>query len=154
MADTTKMTEMGRELGWDDEISREGSEFILLPEGDYNFVVESYERARHPGSDKLPACNKAILHLRITAPEGEIRLEHNLFLHQRTEGFLSEFFTSIGLKKPGEPLRMNWNQVPGCIGRLKLGVHSWNNKDGEERKSNQVKKFYPKTASNFTPGKF
>lgn len=47
MADTTKMTEM-RELGWDDEISREGGEFLLLPEGDYNFVVESYERARHP----------------------------------------------------------------------------------------------------------
>lgn len=153
MADTTKMTEM-RELGWDDEISREGGEFLLLPEGDYNFVVESYERARHPGSDKLPACNKAILHLRVTAPEGEIHLEHNLFLHQRTEGFLSEFFTSIGLKKPGEPLRMNWNQVPGCTGRLKLGVHTWRTKDGEERKSNQVKKFYPKVASNFTPGKF
>lgn len=150
MADTTKM----RELGWDDEISREGGEFLLLPEGDYNFVVESYERARHPGSDKLPACNKAILHLRVTAPEGEIHLEHNLFLHQRTEGFLSEFFTSIGLKKPGEPLRMNWNQVPGCTGRLKLGVHTWRTKDGEERKSNQVKKFYPKAASNFTPGKF
>lgn len=153
MADTTKMTEM-RELGWDDEISREGGEFLLLPEGDYNFVVESYERARHPGSDKLPACNKAILHLRVTAPEGEIHLEHNLFLHQRTEGFLSEFFTSIGLKKPGEPLRMNWNQVPGFTGRLKLGVHTWRTKDGEERKSNQVKKFYPKAASNFTPGKF
>ena len=153
MADTTKMTEM-RELGCDDEISREGGEFLLLPEGDYNFVVESYERARHPGSDKLPACNKAILHLRVTAPEGEIHLEHNLFLHQRTEGFLSEFFTSIGLKKPGEPLRMNWNQVPGCTGRLKLGVHTWRTKDGEERKSNQVKKFYPKAASNFTPGKF
>lgn len=153
MADTTKMTEM-RELGWDDEISREGGEFLLLPEGDYNFVVESYERARHPGSDKLPACNKAILHLRVTAPEGEINLEHNLFLHQRTEGFLSEFFTSIGLKKPGEPLRMNWNQVSGCTGRLKLGVHTWRTKDGEERKSNQVKKFYPKAASNFTPGKF
>jgi hypothetical protein len=153
MADTTKMTEM-RELGWDDEISREGGEFLLLPEGDYNFVVESYERARHPGSDKLPACNKAILHLRVTAPEGEIHLEHNLFLHQRTEGFLSEFFTSIGLKKPGEPLRMNWNQVPGCTGRLKLGVHTWRTKDGEERKSNQVKKFYQKAASNFTPGKF
>lgn len=154
MANTEKMTEMGRELGWDDEISKEGGEFLLLPEGDYNFVVESYERARHPGSDRLPACNKAVLHLRVTAPEGEIHLDHNLFLHQRTEGFLSEFFTSIGLKKPGEPLRMNWNQVPGCTGRLKLGVHTWTNKEGEERKSNQVKKFYPKAASNFTPGRF
>lgn len=142
------------ELEWDSEISKEGAEYTLLPEGDYNYTVESYERARHPGSDKLPACNKAILHLKIKTDNGAVNIDHNLFLHQRTEGFLSEFFTSIGMKKPGEPLKMNWSKVPGSTGRLKLGVHTWKNKDGEERKSNQVSKFYPKTAANFTPGQF
>lgn len=38
-----------RELGWDDEIVKE-SDFILLPEGDYNFKVAGFERARHEGS--------------------------------------------------------------------------------------------------------
>lgn len=143
------------ELEWDSEINKEGPEFVLLPEGDYNFTVESYERGRHPGSDRLPACNKATLHLKVKGSDGvEISLDHNLFLHQKTEGFLSEFFTAIGQKKPGEKIKMNWNKVPGSTGRLKLGIHTWKNKDGEERKSNQVSKFYPKTAANFTPGQF
>ena len=28
-----------RELGWDDEIEKDGPEFVLLPEGDYSFEV-------------------------------------------------------------------------------------------------------------------
>ena len=84
MADTTKMTEM-RELGWDDEISREGGEFLLLPEGDYNFVVESYERARHPGSDKLPAFNR-IKEARRTA---ENELESGSRMHRPSEAWCS-----------------------------------------------------------------
>ena len=54
-----------RELGWDDEIENDGPEFIVLPEGDYSFKVIDFERARHPGSEKLPACNKAIVHIRL-----------------------------------------------------------------------------------------
>lgn len=38
-------TEMERELNWDDEIEKDGNEFVLLPEGDYDFTVESFERA-------------------------------------------------------------------------------------------------------------
>lgn len=133
-----------RELQWDDTIERDASEFTLFPDGDYNFTVESFERARHNGSDNLPACNKAILKLRITAKEGETLLTHNLFLHTKTEGLLSAFFSSIGQKKKGEPLRMDWNMVPGSTGRLKLGIRDYKNKDGEDRKSNEIKKFYPK----------
>lgn len=133
-----------KELQWDDTITKDASDFILLPEGDYNFTVESFERGRHGGSEKLPPCNKAILTLRIDAPEGTARITHNLFLHSKTEGMLSAFFTCIGQKKKGEPLKMNWGQVPGSSGRCKIGVHDYKNKDGEDRKSNDVKKFYPK----------
>ena len=50
---------MPREFGWDDEIQRDDSPFQVLPEGDYNFTVKKFERARHSGSEKIPACNKA-----------------------------------------------------------------------------------------------
>ena len=96
------MSEMERELGWDDEIEKDSGEFILLPEGDYDFTVESFERSRHGGSEKLPACNKAILRLRIDTEEGSALINHNLFLHTKTEGMISAFFTSIGQKKKGE----------------------------------------------------
>jgi hypothetical protein len=133
-----------KELQWDDTITKDASDFLLLPEGDYNFMVESFERGRHGGSEKLPPCNKAILTLRIDAPEGTAKITHNLFLHSKTEGMLSAFFTCIGQKKKGEPLKMNWGAVPGSTGRCKVGIHPYKNRDGEERKSNDIKKFYPK----------
>lgn len=133
-----------REFSWDDTITKDSSDFILLQEGDYNFTVESFERGRHPGSDKLPACNKAILTLRIDSAEGTAKIMHNLFLHSKVEGMLSAFFCCIGQKKKGEALKMNWGQVPGSTGRCKIGIHTYTNKDGEERKSNDIKRFYPK----------
>lgn len=144
---------MERELSWDDEITKDSSDFILLPEGDYDFVVESYERARHPGSAKLPACNKAVLKLRIETEEGVAFINHNLFLHSITEGMLSAFFSAIGQKEKDKPLKMNWNMVPGSTGRAKVGIHTYE-KDGEERKANDIKRFYPKEARKFKAGEF
>lgn len=131
-----------RELGWDDEISRE-SDFTIIPEGDYDFTVTGFERGRHEGSEKLPPCNKAIVTLSVKLPDGSAAtLKHNLFLHTRCEGLLSAFFTGIGLKRKGEPLRMNWNAVTGAHGRCKITVRSWKGKNGEDMQSNDIKKFY------------
>ena len=129
------MSEMERELDWNDEIEKD-SDFTLLPEGDYDFTAESFERGRHPGSDKLPACNKAILKLRIDSNEGSTILTHNLFLHTKTEGMISAFFTAIGQKKKGEKVKMNWNAVIGAKGRCKLSIRNWKGNDGEEHQSN------------------
>lgn len=57
-----------RELDWDDEIEKDGPEFTMLPEGDYDFTVTGFDRERHPGSAKLPPCNKAVVHIRVDAP--------------------------------------------------------------------------------------
>lgn len=50
-------------MDWDDAIENDGQEFIILPEGDYNFTVTDFERGRFPGSAKMSACNKATLSL-------------------------------------------------------------------------------------------
>lgn len=143
-----------RELDWNDTIEKDSSDFITLPEGDYDFTVDSFDRARHNGSEKLPPCNKAVLKIRIDDLAGTVIVTHNLFLHTRTEGMLSAFFSSIGQKRKGERLRMNWALVPGARGRLRLGIHKYQ-KDGEDRTINEIKKFYPKEeAPAFTPGKF
>lgn len=39
----------GRELGWDDEIEK-GADYVLLPEGEYDFTIESFERGRFEGN--------------------------------------------------------------------------------------------------------
>ncbi len=132
-----------RELGWDDEIVKDGGGFTLLPAGDYNFTVSKMERARFAGSSKMPACNQAKLELTVHSPEhGDVTVFHNLFLHTKTEGLLSNFFVGIGQKKEGEPLRMNWGQVVGATGRLKLEINNYKSNSGEDRTNNQVKEFY------------
>lgn len=142
------MGEAGREFDWEDEIQKD-SDYVILPEGDYEFVVDSVERARHPGSDKLPPCNKAIAKLRIESGYGTAVINHNLFLHTNTEGMLSAFFMAIGQKKKGEKLKMNWGTVPGSTGKANVKIREYK---GNEY--NDVKKFYPKEEKQFKAGEF
>lgn len=141
------MAEMnGRALSWDDEIEQE-SEFTLLPEGDYDFVVESFERGRFDGSEKMPPCPMAILNLRVTGKEGATTIQHRLFLHTKSEWALSAFFKSIGMKHTGEKVRMDWNKVTGAHGRCHVTVRTYVGNDGSDRQANQVRRFLePETA--------
>lgn len=154
---------MERELNWDDEIQKDGGEFLILPAGDYNFTVNKFERGRFAGSDKMPACNQARLEITVHSSQGDVVVFHNLFLHSRTEGLLSNFFAGIGQKKQGEILKMNWNAVVGATGRLKLEINKFTGRDGVERTNNQIKTFYAKEtkpnqtpfpSGNFTAGSF
>jgi len=145
-----------REFGWDDQIENDGPEFVTLPEGDYDFEVTGFERARHNGSDKLPPCNKAIVSIKIEGPQGISTIQHNLFLHSKTEGLLCAFFTAIGQRKKGEKLKMNWNQVIGSKGRAKVSVKKWTY-EGKEYEANEIKKFYEPAESpnkGFEAGRF
>ena len=145
-----------RELEWDSEIQND-STFQLLPEGDYNFEVVSFERARHNGSAKLPPCWKAVLTVRVWSEAGETTVKHNLFLHSSVEGMLCAFFTAIGQRSPGERIRMDWSRVPGSFGRCKLGVRKWTGDNGQTYESNQIVKFYEPDEHEraaFTAGQF
>lgn len=131
-----------REYGWDDEISDEGKEFVLLPEGDYDFTVSKVDRARHNGSEKVPPCNMAKVTITVWGVQDCIEITENLFLCNKFEWKLSQFFLALGLKKHGEPLRMNWAAVPGKRGKCHVYVDTYTKKDGSEGKSNKIKKFY------------
>lgn len=146
----------GRELGWEDTIEHDSPDFVILPEGDYDFEIIDFERGRHNGSEKLPPCNKAVVHIRVEGKEGVTTIKHNLFLHSKTEGMLCAFFAGIGQRKKGEPLKMNWNAVVGSKGRCKVGIRKWTNDEGREMTFNEIKKFYePDTQQTmFTPGSF
>ena len=133
----------GYELGWDAEIEKEGSEFVVAEAGDYNFTVVGFERSRFAGSTKMPACNQAKLSLRLDIPgaPGECVVKCNLFLHSKSEWKLCEFFTSIGLRQKGQRVTMNWNAVPNAKGRCKVSKRSYE-KDGKTYWTNDVEKFY------------
>jgi hypothetical protein len=131
---------------WDSEINNESSDFVLLPEGDYDFTVEKFERGQFDGSDKMPACKKAIVTLTIWGADDKISITENFMLCEKMEWKLSSLFLSLGLKKHGEPLKMNWSAVTGARGRCHVFVDNYKKKDdgpGEiTGKSNKIKKFY------------
>ncbi len=159
------MDNIERELGWDSEIEKE-SDFVILPEGDYNFTVKSFTRGRHAGSAKLPACNKAILSIELSNGTDNATIEHNLFLHSKCEGILSAFFIAIGQKKHGEPLKMDWTKVTGATGKCKVYIDNWTSTNGNQMQSNKIKRFLEPSANDgnttpqktpqpsFTPGDF
>lgn len=163
------------EYGWDDEISDEGEKFTPLPEGDYDFTVSNIERARHGGSEKMPPCNMAKVTVTVWGVDKKVEITENLFLCNKMEWKLSQFFLSIGLKKHGEPLKMNWGAAQGKTGKCRIYIDNYKKKDGSNGQSNKIRKFYaydedvttlsPKTntapqqtyqqpANGYTPGKF
>ena len=152
--DTKNQTQnIERELGWDDTITKDSKDFILLPDGDYEFEVTNVEKQRFAGSEKLPPCNQAVIFVKIETPEGMTTIKSNLYLHTKTEGLISAFFHSIGMKKKGEPLRMQWNKVMGAKGLCKIGQYTGN--DGNTY--NEVKRFLPADetdTSGWKPGTF
>lgn len=135
------MSDFERELGWDDQIADEGGEYEPLPEGDYKFTVKSVERARSKGEGKLPACNMAKVTLTVHG-DRDREITVNLVLHSTLEWKLSQFFLSIGMKKHGEPLHMNWPGAVTKTGNCHVTVRTFRKKDGGEGKSNDISKFY------------
>ena len=132
----------GHEIGWEDEISQDGGQFILLEEGDYNFTVTGFERGRFPGSAKIPACNKASLTLSVDTPEGGASVKYDLILWSSLEWKISEFFRAIGQKKSGEAFIPKWNSVVGSHGRARFKPRTYEKKDGTKGEANDVDRFY------------
>ena len=82
----------GTALGWDDEV--EEKTFTLLPEGTYPFRVDSFDREQHNGTDKMPPCNVANVHLVINHNGEDVHIDKKLFLLS-TNGQLFAFFRAI-----------------------------------------------------------
>lgn len=117
-------------MDWDDGILEDGKEFVLLPEGDYNFVVTNFERGRFPGGAKIPACNKAVITVEVHGEKGDATIRFDLLLYRTLEWRLSSFFRCIGQKKHGEPLKMDWSKVVGSMGRAHVTQRTYKNQYG------------------------
>lgn len=129
-------------MDWNDSIENDGQEFVILNEDDYNYQVTGFERGRFHGSAKLPACNKAVLTLTVNLPDGRIATAHvDLILYRTLEWRISSFFRSIGHKKKGDRLPMDWNQVLGAKGRAHFKPRDYTDKAGNARQANDVVRF-------------
>ena len=137
------MAQDNRIMDWNDTITSDGQEFVTLPEGDYTFTVTGFERAHFPGSTKIPPCNKATLTLDIDNDLGIASAKIDLILFRTLEWKISSFFASIGQKKQGETVKMDWDKVVGARGRAHIKPRKYTDRNGNEREANNVERFIP-----------
>lgn len=141
----------GTALGWDDEFTADiSTPNPQLPEGDYWFEVVKLERARHPGSDKTPPCNKAIVTFRILAPQGEAIVSDQFFVidldwaqRKNTSLFASIGFASREDVENGRKIKPHWsNEIAGRRGVCHIAPRTYT-KDGTQHTVNDLKTLYP-----------
>ena len=132
------MSEMGHEMDWNDEIEKN---YTLLEEGDYDFVVKSFERSRSKGAGKLPPCNMAIVTLEVSADQQATEIKHYFVLHTALQWKAAEFFIATGQQKNDEKKNMDFPGAIGRHGRCHVIVDTFTKTDGTEGKSNKITKF-------------
>ncbi|MCC8067012.1 MAG: hypothetical protein LIO94_07920 [Clostridiales bacterium] len=79
-------------------------------------------------------------------------IRENFILHSSLDWKLSQLFRSVGLKKEGEKMRMNWNALPGLTGKGHV-IQVPGTKD-PSKMFNQMEKLYPKEMKKYSAGNF
>lgn len=142
------MSDDNQVIGWDDEVDssqiQEKKEFIILPDGEYNFRVAKVEKGQYNGSQKMPACGMVKVGMVFSdAFQGESYVTMRFFMVRSCLWKIYEFLTAIGLHKPGSGAvgTIPWGKVDtSCTGRAKLSTRTYE-KDGKTVKTNDVEKF-------------
>lgn len=120
-------------LDWDSTITEDGNSFVLFEPGEYEFTVEKFERARSQSGN-----NMAKLTLKVKDGNRKTSIIDNIVLTQNMEWKLSSFFGSLGLKKKGEPLKMNWDSVLTKSGRCSVKIEEYTKRDGSAGQTNRI----------------
>lgn len=130
-------------LDWNSPIDDYDNEFVVFPEGDYVFRITNLEKTFQKATPKIPSgCNKALITIQLTDENGRTTsFKEGLLLVSTMEWKLSSFFRSIGLKKHGEKLVMDWSKVVGACGKAHVSVREWIDQNGNTKKSNQIDKY-------------
>lgn len=136
----TPVEEEDKALSWDDEeyTCEDAPEYILLKPGEYDFKVQSFERAYYNGNSEknIPPCPQAKVTLFIETPEGNALVYENFFLRLKVKWMFDNFFRALGVAKPNQPYKPDWQRIVGMTGRCFIDNREYNGK-----KYNQVKRY-------------
>ena len=136
-------------MDWNDVIEDDGQEYVLLAEGNYNFVVTNFERGRFPGSAKIPATNKATISIQNFSEMGVALMKFDLIFSKALTWKLSAFFRSIFQKKVVK-ITMDWNKVLGAKGRAHIKQKVYTNQSNEEKNINDLDYFIDYDEKSFS----
>lgn len=137
------------DLAMDGIIENDGQELIILPKGEYSFVVVDYETSEYTDTKAGNRTRKkVIVHCQIDFNGSKVTIKEQLPLKKTMEWKFCQLFTCIGDRKSGEQLKMNWNEIKGKGGKCIVKPRKFNS-NGEEKQTNSIDKFLePATAPN------
>lgn len=130
-------------LDWNAEITQDAPEFVILPEGDYPFMVQGMEKQIYDGpSEKIgKGCPVAVLKIVVGTDDNHTSVQDKLYLSTNMEWKLGQFFRAIGQKTHGKSYKMDWNNVVGKQGLCRIKVEEWTGNDGKVRQSNRIDRY-------------
>lgn len=126
-------------LDYDGEIENDGDSFSVLPEGDeVTYTVKKVEKGRNKDGT-LPQVRVSLLCVSNNG-HGRATVIEFFTMTRKSEWKLCEFFSSLGMRRHGERLKMRWD-IEGCSGIATVGVESYTKRDGDDGQSNRIKRF-------------
>ena len=129
-----------------------GGNYVLLPEGDYDFTIVDLKESRHQNvGGKVGNCKQVNPVFRLTNPEDGSAVDisnYNLYMWNSRGclGMIAQYYDSIGLHKKGDPIHFDWTKDHhiGKTGRLQIKHETYKRRDGGEGTSMKISKLYPK----------
>ena len=131
-----------REIGWGEEIVGEEQQFVLLPEGDYDFIVDGVNYNRKKMDDGTTVGFSEII-CRVKTLDGDVIVKSNIKLVQKMMWKITEFFVCLGMGQVGQKFKTDWPATRGRTGKLKITHREYNKKT-----YHQVDKFLPPVVQN------
>jgi len=108
-----------------------GSDFILLPKGDYDFIVSSWSQEEYVDkqSNNKPR-KRMVINLQIQDPETgkTVSIKESIPLKKKLAFKFSQLFTSVGDLGKDSEKAMDWETLNGKGGRLSLSHREYNGK--------------------------
>lgn len=135
------MSEANGAIGWDDEVSEpenqnaEKEDFVVLPDGQYPFVVNKVERGTFKGSAKLPPCNMVKVGIIVDGDDaGRSYVNARFFMHTKMLFRIFQFLEAVGLHKKGDGAKtIPWSKVTkGLTGHCAVKTHVYNGEQYSE----------------------
>jgi len=129
------------ELAFDAVINQDSKPQTLLPVGDYKFTVLDYKQGEYTQKDTGQVKKKVTVIIGIDYQGEQVQIQESLPLLKSMEWKFCTLFTSIGDRKHGQPLQMDWTRIHGKMGMCSIKHEQYTNKYGEKATSAKVDKF-------------
>ena len=123
------------------------TQFVTAPAGEYEYRLGEVNIGKYnpPVESGKTGCFTLKIKLSVQTPQGPASFTDTIFLRESTAWLLSAFLRSCGAVTPQDKSfsLTNAQHLAGMTGTAKIGIRTYM-KDGEEKTTNEVKKWLPK----------